>query len=75
MAHPASAQIEHASFLRQRLGVVFFQKRDGVIVYVRYEAGRAVEVCVGGFVGAVEGGGWVGEGGGGGGGGVGFCWE
>lgn len=72
MAHPATAQIEHAPLRRQSLSVVFFQKRDGVLVYVRDEARGAVEVCVGGFVGAEEGGGRVGEGGGGGDGGVGF---
>ena len=43
-----------------------------MLVYVRDEARGAVEVCVGGFVGAEEGGGRVGEGGGGGDGGVGF---
>lgn len=48
-----------------------------MLVDVRYEAGRGVEIRVGGFVGAVEGGGGVGEGGvgGEGGGSVGGCWE
>lgn len=47
-----------------------------MVVYVRYVAGGGVEVGVGGFVGAEEVGGGVGEGGGGGGrGGVGGCGE
>lgn len=46
-----------------------------MVVNVRYESRLGVEVCVGGFVGAEEVGGVVGEGAGGGGGGVGFCWE
>lgn len=46
-----------------------------MLVDVRYEARGGVEVCVGGFVGAVEGGRGVGEGVVRGGGGVGGCGE
>ncbi len=46
-----------------------------MVVDVRDEAGRGVEVRVGGFVGAAEVGGGVGEGSGGGGGRVGGCGE
>ncbi len=75
MAHPATAQVEHAANLRQAARVVFFQQRDGVVVDVRDEAGGGVEGWVGGFVGADEGGGGVREGEGGGRGGVGGCGE
>ena len=75
MAHPAAAEVEHVARPRQRRGVVSLQQRDGVVVDVRDEAGRGVEVCVRGLVGAEEGGPGVGEGTGGGGGGVGLCGE
>lgn len=75
MAHPAAAQVQHPAFPGQGFRIVAFQQRDGVVVNVRHEARRGVEICIGAFVCAEEIRGGVGEGTVGGVGGVGCFWE
>jgi len=63
MAYPARAEIEYPPFPGQGPGIVLAEEGDGVIVDMRDEPGRGVEICVCGFVLAAEIGGCVGKGG------------
>lgn len=80
MADPGAAEVEDAAAGREGLGVVGFEKGDGVVVDVRDVARGGVEGGVRGGVGAGEVGGGVGPGGvagvvgGGGEGGGGWGW-
>ena len=63
MAHPAGAEVQDAAAGREGVRVVVAERADGVVVDVRDEAGRGVEIRVRGLVLALEVARRVGEGG------------
>lgn len=63
MTDPARAEIKHPPFLRQRSGIVFAEEGYSVLIDMRDEARRGIEIGVWGFVLPAEVTGGVGEGG------------